>query len=289
MPMETTGHAIAPPGTKLVTRARSSVTCDRDTLRQVVEGLVEGMIVYEGDGTLSFANVKALAMHGNAKGVGDHVGAYAELFDLHDRDGKKIAGRDYPASRALRGETTKNVILDVAPRDAHPSWLHRVNSILLRDGDGNIDLVVMVLEDLTGARDAERRFEQIFAANPAPSIICRIGDLRFVRVNDGFLEMTGYGRDNVIGHSIYEIDVLEGVQRRERAIHNLEAGTPIAKMQAELRLAGGGTKPVVVAGQPIDIDAQACMLFTFVDLSYDVHWPTSPLLAPVTSSGRTSL
>ena len=56
------------------------------------------------------------------------------------------------------------------------------------------------------------------------------------------------------------------MQRRERAIHNLEAGTPIAKMQAELRLAGGDTKPVVVAGQPIDIDAQACMLFTFVDL-----------------------
>ncbi len=272
-----------------MTRARPTVTCDRDILRQVVEGLIEGIIVYEGDGTLSFANVKAFAMHGNVKGIGNHVKAYAELFDLHDREGKKIAERDYPASRALRGETLKDVVIDVAPRGAAPSWLHRVSSVLLNDEDGNIDLVVMVLDDLTGMRDAERRFEQIFAANPAPSIICRIGDLRFVRVNDGFLEMTGYGRDNVIGHSIYEIDLLGGVQRRERAIHNLEAGTPIARMQAELRLAGGGTKPVVVAGQPIDIDAQACMLFTFVDLSCDTHWSTSPLLATVTSSGQTSI
>ena len=288
MPAEATRQTIVPPGTKLMTRARPSMTCNRDTLRQVVESLTEGMIVYERDGTLSFANVKALEMHGNIKGIGTHLGAYAELFDLHDRNGKKLAELDYPASRALRGETLKDVVVDVAPREAKPLWVHRVNSIRLKDDDGNLDLVVIVLHDLTGARDAERRFEQIFAANPAPSIICRIGDLRFVRVNDGFLEMTGYGRDNVIGHSIYEIDVLEGVQRRERAIHNLEAGTPIARMQAELRLAGGGTKPVVVAGQPIEIDAQACMLFTFVDLSYDAHWSTSPLLSRVTSPGRSS-
>ena len=272
-----------------MTRARSSMTCNRDILRQVVEDLTDGMIVYEGNGMLSFANIKALTMHGNVTAIGNHVGAYAELFDLHDRDGKRLAEREYPASRALRGETLKNVVIEVARRGKAPTWVHRVNSVLLKDEDDTLDLIVIVLHDLTGVRDAERRFEQIFAANPAPSIICRIGDLRFVRVNDGFLEMTGYGRDNVIGHSIYEIDVLQGVQRRERAIHDLEAGTPIARMQTELRLAGGGTKPVIVAGQPIDIDAQACMLFTFVDLSYDAHWSTFPLLAPVTSSGRSSL
>ncbi len=262
-----------------MTHARPSVTRSRNYLRQVVDGLTDGIIVYERDGTLSFANVKALAIHGNAEDIGDHVRDYAERFDLHGRDGVKLAERDYPTNRALRGETLKDVVLEVAPRGAAAAWVHRVNSTLLKDEDGTLDLVVIVLHDLTGARDAERRFEQAFAANPAPSVICRIGDLRFVKVNDGFLEMTGYDSDNVIGHSIYEIDVLEGVQRRELAIHNLEAGAPIARMEAELRLAGGGTKSVLVAGQPIDIDAQACMLFTFVDLGLGRHWSqASPLL-----------
>jgi PAS domain S-box-containing protein len=37
-------------------------------------------------------------------------------------------------------------------------------------------------------------------------------------------------------------------------------------MESELRLPDGGHKPVVVAGQPIDIGEEACMLFTFMDL-----------------------
>ena len=255
-----------------MTRARSSVTCNLDTLRQVVEGLTDGIIVYERDGTLSFANGKALAIHGNAKGLGSHVRVFAKRFDLHGRDGNKLAERDYPASRALRGETVRDVTIQVGRRGKVPAWVHKVNSVLFKNEDGSLDLVIIVLHDLTAAHEADRRFEQAFAANPAPSVICRIGDLRFVKVNDGFLEMTGYDSDNVIGHSIYEIDVLEGAQRRELAIHNLAAGTPIARMEAKLRLAGGGTRPVLVAGQPINIDAQACMLFTFVELGLGRHW-----------------
>ena len=83
--------------------------------------------------------------------------------------------------------------------------------------------------------------------------------------------MTGYECDNVIGHSIYEIDVLEGARRRNLAIRNLEAGIPIPRMEAELRLACGGARPVLVAGQPIEVAGRACMLFTFVDLELARH------------------
>ena len=37
-------------------------------------------------------------------------------------------------------------------------------------------------------------------------------------------------------------------------------------MEAELELPDGGTKLVIVAGQPIDMGDQPCMLFTFADL-----------------------
>ena len=37
-------------------------------------------------------------------------------------------------------------------------------------------------------------------------------------------------------------------------------------MEAELKLPGGGSKLVVVAGQPLDINEDDCMLFTFTDL-----------------------
>ena len=47
----------------------------------------------------------------------------------------------------------------------------------------------------------------MFPANPAP-VICRLSDLRFVKLNEGFLELTGLKREDVLGRSVYEVDVL---------------------------------------------------------------------------------
>ncbi|MBO7942422.1 PAS domain S-box protein, partial [Streptomyces sp. S9] len=97
-------------------------------------------------------------------------------------------------------------------------------------------------------------------------VICRLGDLRYIKVNQGFLEMTGHERDRVIGRSVYELDVLEGAQNRELAVQRLGEGATIPQMEAELSLPEGGSKLVVVAGQPIEVGEEACMLFTFMDL-----------------------
>ena len=45
-------------------------------------------------------------------------------------------------------------------------------------------------------------------------MITRLSDLRHVKVNTGFLEMTGFTRDAVIGRSVYEVDVLAGARSR---------------------------------------------------------------------------
>jgi PAS domain S-box-containing protein len=97
-------------------------------------------------------------------------------------------------------------------------------------------------------------------------VICRLSDQRYIKVNQGFLEMTGYTREDVIGRSVYELDVLENADRRELAVERLSQGETIPQMEASLRLPGGGDKSVIVAGQPIDIGEENCMLFTFMDL-----------------------
>ncbi|RBL67609.1 hypothetical protein C3E98_030980, partial [Pseudomonas sp. MWU13-2625] len=99
-----------------------------------------------------------------------------------------------------------------------------------------------------------------------PAVICRLGDLRDIKVNQGVLEMTGYARDQVIGRSVDELDVLEDAEHKELAVERLGQGATIPQMQAELRLPEGGSKLVIVAGQPLDINDEDCMLFSFMDL-----------------------
>jgi PAS domain S-box-containing protein len=97
-------------------------------------------------------------------------------------------------------------------------------------------------------------------------VICRLSDLRYIKVNPGFLEMTGHSRDQVIGCSTYELDVLEGAENKDLAKQRLREGATIPQMQAELQVADGGTKQVIVAGQPLELNDEACMLFSFVDM-----------------------
>jgi PAS domain S-box-containing protein len=124
----------------------------------------------------------------------------------------------------------------------------------------------LILTDLTEQIEAEKRFEAAFNANPAPAVICRLSDLQYIKVNPGFLEMTGYARDDIVGHSAYELDVLSAAQNRDLALERLKDHKTIPQMEAELPLPDGGKKCVIVAGEPIYITNDASMLFTFADL-----------------------
>jgi PAS domain S-box-containing protein len=122
------------------------------------------------------------------------------------------------------------------------------------------------LNDETDRFEAEERFEATFAANPAPAAILRLSDHRFVKVNRGFLEMSGYEEHDVLGRSAYDVDVFEGAARRELAIERLQQGRTIPQMEATLQLPRGGDKQIIVADQPIEISDERCMLFTFMDI-----------------------
>ena len=210
-------------------------------------------------------------MHGvrQVAELGANVSEYRTRFELRYRNRHRLPQGDYPMERVLAGQALDEVTVEVAPAGENKArWTHRIRSLVLTDGAGRPDCLVLILNDESERFDAEERFEATFGANPAPAIILRLSDHRHVRVNRGFLEMTGYEEEQVVGRSAYEIDVLEGAARREFAIERLQQGRTIPQMEAVLQLPGGGEKRVVVAGQPIEIANAGCMLFTFVDLEH---------------------
>ncbi|MDZ4304936.1 MAG: helix-turn-helix transcriptional regulator [Pseudomonas sp.] len=242
---------------------------NRRQLQQIISGLSDGVILAEIDQSILWANEAALAMHGldDIAGLGANTAEYAERFALRYRNNHPLPLEAYPLSRVANGEEFSDVVVEVTPSaDTDRTWVHRLRSLALTDSAGKPELLVLILSDATEWASAEQRFEKTFNANPAPAVICRLSDLRYIKVNQGFLEMTGYNRDQVIGRSVYELDVLEQAERKELAIQRLGEGATIPQMQAELKLPEGGSKLVIVAGQPLDMNDEECMLFSFTDL-----------------------
>jgi len=242
---------------------------DRAQLHTVIADMTDGVVLVEPDGRIEWANAAALAMHGvdTVSELGGTAGQYQKNYTLALRNGPTLSPRNYPLARLRRGETFSDVVVNVCRAGRpEPDWVHRERGVVLHDGCGAIKLLALIIEDATESFEAEARFESMFNANPAPALIVRLSDLRFVRVNEGFLELSGFREDQIIGHTIYDIDLLEGAVERDKAKALLKKGQTIPQMESDLPVPDGGTKLVLLAGHPAELANEQCMIFTFADL-----------------------
>ena len=180
---------------KQMEKAMDNQAPDRSQLEQIIAGLTEGVILIEPDQTITYANEAALEMHGvtSLDALGRTVDEYQGNFVLHYRNNRPLYPDRYPIERLIAGEVFDDVVVVVAHKDnPDRDWAHRIRSLVITDQHGDPDCLVLIVHDVSGQVEAEDRFERTFGANPAPAVICRLTDLRFIKVNEGFLQLTGY-------------------------------------------------------------------------------------------------
>ena len=264
-------------------------------LEELVGAMTGGVILIDLSGAILWANEAALTLHGITKTaeLGATADEYAQRFALSLRNGHRLKSREYPLMRALAGESLPDLIVEVGTAGAGGrQWTHHIRDVVMTGDDGEPDCIALVIQDVSDQFEAEERFERMFQANPAPALILRIADQRYARVNRGFLEMMGQARSAIVGRSLYEFDILGGAERADYARQRLVAGETIPQMEAELPMPDGQSKLVILAGQPIEIGDDKCMLFTFTDLEprrqaerslrdSEAHFSTLFQMAPV--------
>jgi PAS domain S-box-containing protein len=242
---------------------------NRNVLRELVAGLSDGIILLDPEGAISWANSAALHMHriSDIDELGGDAAGYRQAFTLRYRNNHLLEEGQYPIERLLQGETVEEVTVEISPAaDLDLVWVHTVRSLIIADAGARPDVLALIIRDETPLFEAEERFERSFNANPAPGLICRLDDLRFIRVNQGFVEMTNYAKDDVIGKSVDEMGLFASCDTGEDALAKLAEGRLIRQREALIPLPDGGDRLVVVAGEPIAVGEEPCMLFTFADL-----------------------
>jgi len=231
--------------------------------------LLDGVILIDPSGVLLSANPSALAMHGveRMEDLGVTAEDYASRFTMWSTNHRALKRREYPLFRLLAGEELPDTVVEVAPAgEDEARWVHEVRDVTMDVDGGEPDYLALVISDVSERFDAEARFKAMFTANPAPAMIIAIDTLRISRLNPGFLSLTGYKPDQLVGRSPFALDLLSELPDKADVRRRIEAGEVIPQTQAELLVADGSRRLVVFAGQPIDVTDEDAVLITFADL-----------------------
>jgi len=134
------------------------------------------------------------------------------------------------------------------------------------------DLAALALEGAERARTgialhkSEEKFATAFRLNPNPSVIARVDDGTLVDVNDAYLEVTGFTREDVIGKSAAEMlwPVPEG---RTEMVRKLKQRGRLRHLDLKMRTKAGPFLDVLVSVEVIDIDGVPHTLGSAIDIT----------------------
>ena len=120
-------------------------------------------------------------------------------------------------------------------------------------------------------RRSEERFEKIFQASPDAIVISRLSDGRYLEVNQRWLELFGYEREEIIGHTSLELGIWADPAERPRLVELIVAHGALQGFETRFRRKSGAIIDVVLSAEVIDIDGEAHLIVPIMDITDRKH------------------
>lgn len=158
-------------------------------------------------------------------------------------------------------------------KDERPVWVEAYIAPLL-DETGKAVGIRGITLDVTqqylaeeARTQSEEKFEKTFRANPQPMSLTTMADGRYVDVNDSFLQMSGYTREEVIGHTSLELRVWETPAHRAYFIQQLKERGCLVNLETRFRTKDGLMKVLLSSAEEFEISGEQCLLVASSDIT----------------------
>ena len=116
-------------------------------------------------------------------------------------------------------------------------------------------------------RQSEERFERAFRSNPAALSITLVADERFFDINESFLNLYGYTREEVIGRTVNELNLYATPEEYEELRQRLFQQGSVRHYEIKTRTKGGKDRVVSVSIEPIEFGGETYILAIASDIT----------------------
>jgi PAS domain S-box-containing protein len=248
------------------TRDPQSLVSDARQLFSIIEHLTEGVLVFDSQGRLLYMNpaLKRIRSFAALQQRNLTTRDFGAIISLYYPDSQEVPQAERPLERLMRKETLQDMRLVLHHRDTGERWTALISGHELEASE---PLYLLTLQDITPQEEAERRFLTIFHTNPIAKFIVRLNDLQVIEVNQRFLDMIGYERDDLVGKSLRHVNRFIDSAQRYRIIERvLEDKTPPPEEFTILTRASELVHTLVLQ-EPVVIYEDLCWLIIFVDVT----------------------
>lgn len=184
----------------------------------------------------------------------------------------EIYGESLRHERQVRATNAVSTYEQTLP-DARGELTLLVTKGPLRDSAGALRGLFGIARDISARksvedklRESEMRFATFFRSSPIGIGISRF-DGPFVEVNDAFLSIVGYERDEVIGRTSLELGLWPDLDERARMVVELAEHRRVRNYEAKCRRKNGEIVRLLISGELLELDGRQHFMGMLTDIA----------------------
>jgi PAS domain S-box-containing protein len=194
----------------------------------------------------------------------DYAMAWSAQADLYRTDDRRVMDSGVAKLSYDEPQTTP---------DGSTIWL-RTSKVPLKSHTDEVIGVLGIYEDITERKQAEfklkeseARYRAAFNNSIDAVNINRLSDGVYIDINQGFLEIVGYQRDEVIGRSSLELNIWADPADRQKLVAALKTQGYCRNLEARFLRKDGSHLWGLMSASVMEVDGIACILSVTRDIT----------------------
>ncbi|MDX1699805.1 MAG: PAS domain S-box protein, partial [Melioribacteraceae bacterium] len=153
-------------------------------------------------------------------------------------------------------------------------WITWSTNIIRNPVDEKILYIIGTGLDITESKKAQRKiaeseekFRLAFETSPDAIVISRNSDGSYVSVNDGFIKITGYSREEIVGQKFPEFTIWNRIEDRDRFYDQLKRDGEVTNFEAPFKIKDGSILHGLMSAKIMHIDGEEHLIVVSRDIT----------------------
>lgn len=134
--------------------------------------------------------------------------------------------------------------------------------------------VLLIVRDITERKQAEaalrlseEKFSKAFRSSPNPMTIATLEDGRLIEVNDSYVKVLGYSREESIDNTSLNLGMWVHHSDRASVVRLLQEQGSVESLEFQFRNRSGEIRTVLFSAEIIQIGSELCLIDSIVDIT----------------------